>query len=80
MKHGDILSIKYQSSDYLLLELEFVIAYENKVGKYERCIDISGQKQIRIGGGSDSQIILGSQYTREDKLYLERKKNTGNCL
>lgn len=74
LKHGDILSIKYQSSDYLLLELEFVIAYENKVGKYERRIDISGQKQIRIGGGSDSQIILGSQYTREDKLYLERKK------
>lgn len=74
LEHGDILNVRYQSSDSLLFEIEFVIAYENETGKYERAIRISDQTKIIIGGGKESQIFLGSQYIHNDKIALIKER------
>lgn len=73
LSHGDILSVKYQSSDYSLFDLEFVISYENEIGRYERVIEISGQGKINIGTDVNSHIVLKSQYIQNDSLILERE-------
>lgn len=74
LEHGDILNVKYQSSDYFLFEMEFIIAYENETGKYECAISISNQSKIIIGGKKKSHIFLGSQYIQNDEITLTKEE------
>ncbi|MBQ6582461.1 MAG: type VII secretion protein EssC, partial [Mogibacterium sp.] len=73
LKHGDVFDIRYQSSDQLVFHVEFQIDFTGNDLKYERSIDVSGSGTLRIGGGSDNDIVLASPFIRTDQVVLVRR-------
>lgn len=75
LKHGDELFLKYHNSNADIAKLTFMIDFESKDSNYEKCIDLSGINEIEIGGTSNCQIHLSSQYVGTDSIRLVRKNN-----
>ena len=76
LEHGDVLEVKYQQSNNLVFNVEFVIDFDDGKRKYERAIDISGAGSVTIGADKGSSIVLGSVYTTKEAVEL--KKNGEN--
>lgn len=72
--NGETISIRYQDSNSTLLQVEFSVDFSNEKRKYQRAIDIKNCTTINIGTDNSNQIILGSAYTRNDKVILTREK------
>lgn len=71
--HGDVLEIKYQESDNLVLTMEFLIDFDDGKKKYERAIGVSGVNSLTIGTDQSCNIVISSQYVKNDMLVLNRK-------
>lgn len=76
LKHGDIFSIKYQKSNNDLFSLEFSIDFNDGNIKYERAFDISACSTITIGTDKTANIVIRSNYTRNDNIVLKRDKSS----
>ncbi len=74
--HGDILEIRYQESDNIVLNLEFLLDFDNGKRKYERVIDVSQCNGFLIGTATNSNIVLKSGYVKNDCIELT-KHNSG---
>lgn len=72
LQHGDIIMIKYQESNYDVLQVEFVVDFDSKKKKFERIIDIANHNKILIGAQSDNDIVIHSEYISNDKIELHR--------
>lgn len=72
LKHGDIISIKYQNSNNELFNLEFDIDFNDGNIKYERAFDVSACSTITIGTDNISNIVIRSNYTHNDNIVLKR--------
>lgn len=68
--HGDRFSVKYQSSDALLFEIEFLYDFDNEKKDYSRVVDISGRSNIVFSGNPSADIILESKYSSKDYIEL----------
>ena len=68
--HGDRFSVKYQSSDTLLFEIEFLYDFDNEKKDYSRVVDISGRSNIVFSGNPSADIILESKYSSKDYIEL----------
>ena len=66
--HGDILEVHYQESDNVVLTLEFLFDFDNGKIKYERVVDISGCNSFSIGTSSNCNIIIKSDYVKNDYI------------
>lgn len=73
--HGDSLEIKYQESDQYVFSLEFYIDFDDGKTKYERAVNITNEASLTIGTGLKNNIVLKSQYVKEDEVILNRKKS-----
>ena len=73
LKHGDNISIKYQSSNSVLFNLEFDIDFNDGNIRYERAFDISNCSKITIGTEFSSDIVIRSRYTNSDNIVLTKK-------
>ena len=76
IKHGDVLSVRYQSSNNELLKIEFLIDFEYEQKKYDKEISISGQSMVKIGGTPDCNIRISDQYVGNDSILLRRQDNS----
>ncbi len=74
LKMGDILEVKYQTSNNTALIIEFYIDFDRDI-RYERCIDIRKKDEISIGCGSGCDIIIKSEYIKNDEIKLIKKEN-----
>lgn len=74
LKMGDVLEVKYQSSNNTALALEFYIDFDRNIA-YERCIDIREKEEISIGDKSSCDIIIKSEYIKNDEIKLRKKEN-----
>lgn len=70
--HGDILEVKYQESDNLVFTMDFHIDFDDGKNKYERIIDISGVSSVTIGESSNCNIVIASEYIKNDALNLNK--------
>lgn len=68
--HGDRFSVKYQSSDALLFEIEFLYDFDNEKKDYSRVVDISGRSNIVFSGNPSADVILESKYSSKDYIEL----------
>lgn len=68
--HGDRFYVKYQSSDALLFEIEFLYDFDNEKKDYSRVVDISGRSNIVFSGNPSADIILESKYSSKDYIEL----------
>lgn len=70
LSHGDLFAIKYQDSNNELLNIEFLIDFENEERQYDVAIDVSGLVHITIGGESNSNIVIEDEYIGQDTLTI----------
>lgn len=73
LKHGDYFEVRYQGSNNLVFSLEFFIDFDNGNLKYERKINISGRPVVSIGANGSNDIILKSDYIKNDSITLTNK-------
>lgn len=73
LSHGDSLEVKYQESDNFVFSLDFIIDFDNGKIKYERIIDVSNITKLTIGSSNTCDIVLGSDYVKNDAVNLIRK-------
>lgn len=74
--HGDILEVRYQDSDNTVLNLEFLLDFDNGKRKYERVIDVSGCGGFSIGTAPNCNIAVKSSFVKNDYIELT-KQNDG---
>ena len=74
--HGDILEVRYQDSDNTVLNLEFLLDFDNGKRKYERVIDVSGCSNFSIGTSPNCNIAVKSSFVKNDYIELI-KQNDG---
>ncbi|MEG2928213.1 MAG: hypothetical protein RR846_01575, partial [Oscillospiraceae bacterium] len=70
LEHGDEFTVKYQESDNDVFAVSFMIDFDNGKKRYERAISISNCNAISIGVNSSSNIVLSSQYVKDDQIEL----------
>lgn len=74
--HGDVLEIRYQESDNLVLSLEFILDFDNGKLRYERAIDVYGYNSFSIGSNPSCNIFISSPYVKGDYIEFVRKNNS----
>ena len=74
VKHGDVLSVKYQNSDVEAFNIEFLIDFDNESKNYERIINVSNCSKIKIGTNHSCQISLKGSYVNNDLLEFQRNE------
>lgn len=75
--HGDILEVRYQESENIVLCLEFLLDFDNGKRKYERIVDISNCNKFSIGTSNNCNIVIKSDFVKNDYIELI-KQNDGN--
>lgn len=75
LKHGDLGLIKYQESNNDAFSIEFTVDFDNKKRNFERKIEVNGIDRISIGSGTENNIVIHSEYIKEDKIELIKVKN-----
>ena len=75
LNHGDIFSLKYQSSNSEIFTIEFLIDFDNSERLYERRIDLANISRCTIGANYSCQIRIASAYIKDDLIELVRQRN-----
>lgn len=75
LTHGDIFEIRYQESDNLVMNIEFVLDFDNGKRKYERVISVFGHNELSIGTGDNCSIIVKSGFVKNDYVELKRQND-----
>ncbi len=78
LKHGDIVTVRYQKFNQDVFKMEFLLDFDNVNQPYDCKFDLSDVEQITIGDNGSSNIILNSPYVQGDKLRLTRKDTGWN--
>ncbi|MBM6694902.1 type VII secretion protein EssC [Pseudoflavonifractor capillosus] len=73
--HGDSLEIKYQESDQYVFSLEFFIDFDDGKTRYERVVNIANEASLTIGTSQGNNIVLKSEYVKQDEVILNRKQS-----
>lgn len=77
LRHGDSFSIKYQNSESEVFKVDFLFDFDNENKDYDRCINVSGVSNFYIGSGSGCEILINSDYVKNDLIQLQ-KTNQGD--
>lgn len=75
LSHGDTLTVKYQDSDSEVFDIEFVADFDDGKHKYERVIDLSKTSHLLIGTSQNANVILSSNYVKNDTIDIQVKKD-----
>lgn len=75
LKHADKFLIKYQSSNAVLFEIEFLYDFDNENKDYGRVVNVDNVGKILVSGSSNANIVLESNYSKNDIVELVRKDN-----
>lgn len=73
--HGDMLEVRYQTSESLLFCLDFRMDFDDGTQRYERVIDLASYQSVTIGRRADSDIVLLSEYAQSESVRLLRSGN-----
>lgn len=72
LKHGEVLSLKYQCSDIELLNIEFLVDFDYELNEYDKAIDLINISVLKIGGMSTNDIQIINEYSNNESLILKR--------
>ncbi len=74
LNHGEQFAINYAMTGSKVFFVEFVIDFDNERRRFERYIDISKSNILKIGIKPDDNIVISSEYLKNDEIQLERRK------
>lgn len=75
LAHGESFKIKYQGSEIELFKINFIFDFDNENKDYDRVINIYSVNAFSIGSNSNCNIVLNSEYTKNDLIELKKNKN-----
>ena len=75
LSHGETLEIKYQESDNLVVNLDFLIDFDDGKTQYNRIVDVTQLPTITIGNHPQANITLSGEFVANDSLTLTRSQN-----
>lgn len=75
LKHGTEMKVCCQDSNNEIFLISLLIDFDYEKKDYNRKIDISKQKEIKIGGGQEADILLTDRYIGEDVIVLKRQED-----
>ena len=75
LSHGDIVEIRYQNSENLVVNFDFYIDFEDGKKKYERRISIANLNAFTIGNAPLSNIYINSQYVYKENIQVVNKSD-----
>lgn len=75
LTHGDVLEIRYQDSNHTVLNIEFLLDFDNGKRKYERVIDVSESTNLSIGTSANCNVVLKSSFVKSDYIELTRQRD-----
>ena len=70
LSNGITFSVKYRESENEVFIVEYLLDFEHEKRRYERAIDISTVKSLRIGTDPSCQILLKSKFVHSDSVIL----------
>ena len=74
--HGDNFRVKYQRSEGELFKVDFVIDFDNEIKDYTRVIGVTNINGFIIGGNSNCNIVINSQYAANDLVEFRVQNNS----
>lgn len=75
LAHGESFKIKYQGSESELFNIDFVFDFDNENKDYSRMIDVSSVNSFTIGSNSNCNIVLNSEYVKNDLIEFKKTNN-----
>lgn len=75
LTHGESFKIKYQDSESELFKIEFLFDFDNETKNYDRVINVSACNVFTIGRNSNCNIVLNSEYAKNDLIELKKNNN-----
>lgn len=72
LNHGESFEIRYQDSNNLVFNMDFLIDFDDGKIQYNRVIDVSGLSDFAIGYSSDCVIQINSEFVKNDKVILSK--------
>ena len=73
LHHGDILKLYDSVSKQLVLNILFSYDFTENTVNYDTIVDIRSLNKITVGGSSNAQIRLNSQYVGAELIVLSRR-------
>lgn len=74
LSHGDLFSVKYRNSESEMFRFEFLLDFDSEKKDYDRAIDISGVGAFSIGNTASADIVIQSQFVRNDHIDVANNK------
>lgn len=75
LQHKDAFDIKYQNSENILFNVEFVINFDYEEKKYDLLIDIRNKDVLHIGGKSLCDIYIEDIYTMNEYITIAKDED-----
>jgi type VII secretion protein EssC, C-terminal domain len=75
LEHGSVFKVYYQDSDNEVFTVEFMIDFDYERKDYDRVIDISKARSIKISGAKDSDINIKDDYLGIDAIIIKKSSN-----
>lgn len=79
LKHGDELTIHYQSSDYVVCSFSFTLDFDHERKAYDLAIDIAEISHFQIGATDQCDIRIQGEHLDGDILDIQQR-NGVLCL
>ena len=70
LRHGDKLILKYKKSKAEIFKISYLIDFDVQDFNFDRSIEISGKRQITIGGSQSCDIYIGNPIANGDTITL----------
>ncbi len=80
LTHGDILQIKYQESDILVMTMTFLFDFDAGDRVYNRIINVDNAQTISIGTTPNCNIVIRSDYFSQGIVALQRKSSSTSFI
>lgn len=76
LKHGDVITVRYQESALDVFKMEFLFDFDNTDQLYDCKFDLSMVNEFQIGDTQDCNIILRSPYVKNDRFRFVKSGNS----
>ncbi len=76
LEHGMTFKVCYQESANELFDIEFMIDFDYQKKDYDRIVDISEVKNLKISSYKDADVIIDDPLFSEGEILLEKKDNS----
>ena len=73
LEHGDVISVRYETTGNEAFEIRFLIDFEAKIPNYNWYVDLEDNLEISTDAGAD--IVIKSQFSSQNNVIISKNGN-----